>query len=83
MKTRKLAVIDYGTGNLCSVVKAFEYLGAKVNLATKAEDMKDVDAVIFPGQGSFDQCMSSIENHAQSVIETKINSRLKRDLFRF
>ena len=61
MKTRKLAVIDYGTGNLCSVVKAFEHLGAKVNLAAKAEEMKDVDAVIFPGQGSFDQCMSSIE----------------------
>ena len=62
MKTRKIAVIDYGTGNLRSVVKAFEFLEAKVSLVTKPSEIEDVDAVIFPGQGSFDQCMSSLED---------------------
>ena len=62
MKTRKIAVIDYGTGNLRSVVKAFELLEAKVSLVTKPSEIEDVDAVIFPGQGSFDQCMSSLED---------------------
>ena len=62
MKTRKIAVIDYGTGNLRSVVKAFELLEAKVSLVTKPSEIEDVDAVIFPGQGSFDQCMSSLQH---------------------
>jgi len=62
MKTRKIAVIDYGTGNLRSVVKAFELLEAKVSLVTKPNEIEDVDAVVFPGQGSFDQCMSSLEH---------------------
>jgi imidazole glycerol-phosphate synthase subunit HisH len=61
MRTRKIAVIDYGTGNLRSVVKAFELLEAKVSLVTKPSEIEDVDAVIFPGQGSFDQCMSFLE----------------------
>ena len=29
---KKVGVIDYGTGNLCSVVKAFEFIGASVSL---------------------------------------------------
>ena len=62
MRTRKIAVIDYGTGNLRSVVKAFELLEAKVSLVTKPSEIEDVDAVIFPGQGNFDQCMSSLEH---------------------
>ena len=62
MKTRKIAVIDYGTGNLRSVVKAFELLETKVSLVTKPNEIEDVDAVVFPGQGSFDQCMSSLEH---------------------
>ena len=35
---------------------------AKVSLVTKPSEIEDVDAVIFPGQGSFDQCMSSLED---------------------
>ena len=71
MKPRNLAVIDYGTGNLRSVVKAFEYLNAKVVLATAPDEMKGVDAVIFPGQGSFDQCMSSL---SETGMEQSIRS---------
>tara|TARA_B000000441_G_C21745295_1_gene357224 strand:+ start:976 stop:1602 length:627 start_codon:yes stop_codon:yes gene_type:complete len=58
---RKLAVIDYGTGNLRSVVKAFEFLNTKVTLAQKPQDIDGVDAIVFPGQGSFDQCINSLE----------------------
>ena len=62
MNVRKLAVIDYGTGNLRSVVKAFEFLKAKVSLAKTPKDIKDADAIIFPGQGSFDHCMTSLKD---------------------
>lgn len=62
MNVRKLAVIDYGTGNLRSVVKAFEFLNARPTLAKTPKDIKGVDAIIFPGQGSFDHCMTSLKD---------------------
>ena len=59
-KSRKLGVIDYGTGNLKSVVKAFEYLKTEVRIYQSPEGLDEMDAIIFPGQGSFDQCMESL-----------------------
>jgi len=58
---KKVGVIDYGTGNLKSVVKAFEHLGAEVSLIHVSKDADEVDALVFPGQGTFDQCMGSLK----------------------
>ena len=57
---KKVGVIDYGTGNLCSVVKAFEFIGASVSLIRTPNDSSNIDALVFPGQGTFDQCMGSL-----------------------
>ena len=62
MESRKIAVIDYGTGNLRSVIKTFEHIGATACLSSRPEDIQDSDAVVFPGQGTFDQCMNSLRN---------------------
>jgi len=59
-KGQSLGVIDYGTGNLRSVVKAFEYLGADVQILQKPDKLSNVDALIFPGQWTFDQCMEAL-----------------------
>jgi len=76
VEPRKIAVIDYGTGNLRSVVKAFEHIGAKVCLSSKPEDIQDSDAVVFPGQGSFDQCINSLRN---SGMDEFLKSWLKEE----
>jgi glutamine amidotransferase len=47
-----LAVIDYGMGNLRSVVRAWEHVGANAQLVTKPDEIDDADALIFPGQGA-------------------------------
>lgn len=49
----KLGVLDYGAGNLRSVLNAFEAIGAHANLVTKPEDFADIDVLVFPGQGAF------------------------------
>ena len=56
----KLAVIDYGTGNIRSVVKAFEHLGANVEIATTPSSAEIADALVFPGQGCFPDCMDAL-----------------------
>ena len=60
-KGQSLGVIDYGTGNLRSVVKAFEHLGAKVQILQDPDKLSNVEALVFPGQGTFDQCMEALE----------------------
>ena len=55
-----VGVVDYGTGNLRSVVKAFEYLGARVRVLQTPEGLEEIDALVFPGQGTFDQCMTAL-----------------------
>ncbi len=49
----KLGVLDYGAGNLRSVLNAFEAIGAHAHLVTKPEDFAGIDVLVFPGQGAF------------------------------
>jgi len=49
----KLGVLDYGGGNLRSVLNAFDAIDAHANLVTKPEDFASIDVLIFPGQGAF------------------------------
>lgn len=48
----KLAVIDYGMGNLRSVVRAWEHVGADAFLVADPSQIGAADALIFPGQGA-------------------------------
>ena len=57
---KRVGVLDYGTGNLRSVIKAFEFTGAEVSIIRSPVEFAVIDALIFPGQGTFDQCMGSL-----------------------
>ncbi len=52
-----IAIIDYKMGNLRSVAKAFEKVGAKVLVTSRVEDLKKSEAIILPGVGAFGQGM--------------------------
>ncbi|MDB4265289.1 imidazole glycerol phosphate synthase subunit HisH [bacterium] len=56
----KLGMIDYGRGNLRSVINACKTLGHDPILITKAEEFADLTHIIFPGQGAFGDCMDSL-----------------------
>ena len=73
---KKVGVIDYGTGNLCSVVKAFEFIGASVSLIRTPNDSSNIDALVFPGQGTFDQCMGSL---AKTGLDELIKNWIKSE----
>lgn len=54
MKTKpKIAIIDYGVGNLRSLIRAFEYNKAQVLLTESAQDIHGADALVLPGDGAF------------------------------
>lgn len=60
----RVAVIDYGMGNLRSVAKALEHVGASAVAITDDPAVIDAaDQVVFPGQGAVRDCMSALHQH--------------------
>jgi len=56
----KLGMIDYGRGNIRSVINACSTLGHDPVLITKPDELADMTHLIFPGQGAFGDCMESL-----------------------
>lgn len=61
MKT-KVAVIDYGMGNLRSVCKAIAHVApaAEVVLTADGNAVRNADRVVFPGQGAIGGCLAAL-----------------------
>ena len=57
----KVGVIDYGVGNLGSVVRALEVLRVTPLLVNRAADMHAADCLILPGVGNFADCVRMLE----------------------
>lgn len=63
MSQARIAIIDYGAGNVKSIRNAFGRLGIEnVSLAKTDEDLKKVDAVVLPGVGAFANCIENLKN---------------------
>ncbi len=58
--TVKLAILDYGMGNLRSVEKAVERVGAEVEITSEADRAESADGVILPGVGAFPRAMQRV-----------------------
>lgn len=56
-----IAIVDYGMGNLRSVQKAFEYLGAKAAIVHRPEEIDQADRVVLPGVGAFGDAMDNLK----------------------
>jgi len=62
---QRIAVLDYGMGNLRSVSKAIEHVAgnAQVEVTDDHEFIRQSDRVVFPGQGAARDCMTAIGQH--------------------
>lgn len=70
-----IAIIDYGMGNIHSVKKALEYLGAKTVVTNNPKDLARCDRAVLPGVGAFDDAI--LELKQQNLIPA-LNDFLKR-----
>ena len=57
----KVAVIDYGMGNVFNVERALQAIGCYVVITNDANQIKEADAILLPGVGAFPQAMQSLE----------------------
>jgi len=74
-----IAIIDYGMGNLHSVQKALESLGAKTQVTNKPQDLKDCDKIVLPGVGAFDD--AALELKKQNLIPALIEQIKNKKIF--
>jgi glutamine amidotransferase len=56
-----IVIIDYGMGNLRSVQRAFEYVGAEAIVTADRATIESASAVVLPGVGAFGKAMSNLE----------------------
>ena len=56
-----IAIIDYGMGNLRSVQKGFEAVGAKAIITSNPKKILSAKSVVLPGVGAFKECMANLE----------------------
>ena len=71
-----IAIIDYGAGNLSSVKKALDYLGAESEITQDGDKILSSSHIILPGVGSFADAMASMEERGlvevvKEAAETK------------
>lgn len=57
----QVGIIDYGVGNLGSLQRAFEDLGAEADLITNPDDLGRCSHIVLPGVGSFTECVVLLE----------------------
>jgi glutamine amidotransferase len=71
-----LTLIDAGTGNLRSVYKALETLGANVTLTSDPAIVSQASKIVLPGVGAFGDFMSGM--HQRGLVEPILEAAAKR-----
>ncbi len=63
MNQKTITMIDYGASNIRSAQKAFEYIGAKVQLTADPNVVRRADKLVLPGVGAFGSGMAGLAKH--------------------
>ena len=57
----RIALLDYGMGNLHSAAKALEHVGATVDVTNDPKLIAQADKIVFPGVGAMRDCMQGMQ----------------------
>jgi imidazole glycerol-phosphate synthase subunit HisH len=62
VSARRIAILDYGMGNLRSVYKALEHVGAEPELTSDHARVREADAIVLPGVGAMPKAMEQVRS---------------------
>jgi glutamine amidotransferase len=79
MNKPNIMVIDYGMGNLWSVLSALRYLGYSPTISSDSDEIANADSLLLPGVGSFRKAMIALTQQGldQAIIEAVQNKGSK------
>jgi glutamine amidotransferase len=66
---KKIAIIDYGLGNMRSVIRGLEKAGANAIITSDKEEIAAADGLVLPGVGAFHEGMDQLGPLKDTVIE--------------
>ena len=66
----KIAIIDYGLGNLRSVIRGLEKAGAHAVITSSKEEIAAADGLVLPGVGAFHEGMEQLGTLKETVIKS-------------
>jgi glutamine amidotransferase len=71
MSKLSVTVIDYGVGNLWSVLSALRYLGCEPSVSSDPDEVASANVLLLPGVGSFRKAMIALQDDGldQAIIE--------------
>jgi imidazole glycerol-phosphate synthase subunit HisH len=64
-----IAIVDYGAGNISSVKKALEHLGADAQVTSDASVIASAQKLIVPGVGHFSRCQALNQSMRAPILE--------------
>ncbi|HUB99798.1 MAG TPA: imidazole glycerol phosphate synthase subunit HisH [Solirubrobacterales bacterium] len=67
----RIAILDYGMGNLRSVEKALEHVGVTATISHDADEVRAADGLILPGVGAFPRAMERIRERGLDTLLTE------------
>ena len=76
MSEKKIAIIDYGMGNLGSISNMLKHLGYQSLITSDTAEIKSSDFLILPGVGKFDRAMKNIRD---LDLEEALKRKVKED----
>jgi glutamine amidotransferase len=82
-RLKKVAVVDYGMGNLRSVSQAVQHVaqdsGFEVVVTSNAQAVRDADRIVLPGQGAIADCMRELTE--SGMLEAVLHAVTVKPLF--
>jgi imidazole glycerol-phosphate synthase subunit HisH len=73
--TARVVVLDYGSGNLRSAQRAFERVGADVEVTADPDAAMNADGLVVPGVGAFEACMVGLRKiGGEKIIAQRITA---------
>lgn len=68
-----ISIIDYGMGNLGSIINMFRRIGVKAQIVSHPEQLFEARKILLPGVGAFDQAMKRINDGGfRDILDTKV-----------
>lgn len=69
----KIAIFDYGSGNIFNLQKSLEEINVEVDVITQFNNIKKYDGLFFPGVGNFDPAIEKINNNSENELQNILN----------
>ena len=79
-RNKKIVIVDYGMGNLFSLIQACEFLGVDPIISASSRDIDSADGLILPGVGAFRDAISNLNRNQSDDLNNDVTITLPDSL---